>query len=111
MNQQNFVSAEEVSARQNNFKTLLRFAGSLSLLHKLAVPTLLVMFFAAAIPPYFLWFLGETVSCIGQVDCSVSHRFFSMEVIIPAGLSSLVMLVLFAMFCRVSAWMLFELSG
>ena len=48
MNHQNFVTAEEVSARQNNIKTLIRFGGSLSMLRKLMIPTALVMFFAAA---------------------------------------------------------------
>ncbi len=111
MNQKSFVTIEEVSAKQNNIKTLIRFAGSLSLLQKLMVPTLLVMFFAAAIPPYFLWFVGEMLGCFGQSSCSVTHDLFSHEVVIPATTSTLVVLVLLAMFCRISAWMLFELSG
>ncbi|MBO6556766.1 MAG: ABC transporter ATP-binding protein/permease [Pseudomonadales bacterium] len=111
MNDKNFVTVEEVSAKQNNIKTLIRFAGSLSLLHKLMAPTLLVMFFAAAIPPYFLWFVGEMLGCFGEASCSVTHEVLSREVVVPATLSTLVMLVLLAMFCRISAWMLFELSG
>lgn len=111
MNDKNFVTVEEVSAKQNNIKTLIRFAGSLSLLHKLMAPTLLVMFFAAAIPPYFLWFVGEMLGCFGEASCSVTYEVLSREVVVPATLSTLVMLVLLAMFCRISAWMLFELSG
>ena len=111
MSQRNFVTIEEVSAKQNNVKTLIRFAGSLSLLHKLVVPTVLVMFFAAAIPPYFLWFVGEMLGCFGDVGCTVAHELFSREIVIPATTSTLVVLVLLAMFCRISAWMLFELSG
>jgi ABC-type multidrug transport system fused ATPase/permease subunit len=111
MNHKNFVTIEEVSARQNNISTLIRFAGSLSLLHKLMAPTLLVMFFAAAIPPYFLWFVGEMLGCFGDAGCSVTHEVLSYEVVIPATISTLVVLVLAAMFCRISAWMLFELSG
>ena len=111
MNHKNFVTVEEVSAKQNNIKTLIRFAGSLSLLHKLMAPTLLVMFFAAAIPPYFLWFVGEMLGCFGEAGCSVTHEFMNSEVVVPATISTLVMLVLLAMFCRISAWMLFELSG
>ena len=111
MSQRNFVTIEEVSAKQNNVKTLIRFAGSLSLLHKLVVPTVLVMFFAAAIPPYFLWFVGEMLGCFGDVGCTVTHELFSREIVIPATTSTLVVLVLLAMFCRISAWMLFELSG
>ncbi len=111
MNHKNFVTVEEVSAKQNNIKTLIRFAGSLSLLHKLMAPTLLVMFFAAAIPPYFLWFVGEMLGCFGQVGCSVTHEVLSREIVVPATISTLVTLVLLAMFCRISAWMLFELSG
>ncbi len=111
MNIQNFVSAEEVSEKQNNIRTLGRFAASLSLLRKVMIPTVLVMFFAAAIPPYFLWFLGEMVNCFGQTGCAVTHQVFSWEVVLPATLSTLLLLVLLAMFCRISAWMLFELSG
>lgn len=111
MNHQNFVTEEEVSAQQNNIKTLVRFAGSLSLLHKLMVPTVLVMFFAAAIPPYFLWLIGELVSCASGSACQVTHEVMGWEFVVPATKSSLVVLVLLAMFCRISAWMLFELSG
>ena len=63
MNHKNFVTAEEVSAEQNNIKTLVRFISGLTLLRKIIVPTLLVIFFAAAIPPYFLWLVGELVTC------------------------------------------------
>ncbi len=111
MNHQNFVTEEEVSAQQNNIKTLVRFAGSLSLLHKLMVPTVLVMFFAAAIPPYFLWLIGELVSCASGSACQVTHEVMGWELVVPATKSTLVVLVLLAMFCRISAWMLFELSG
>lgn len=111
MNSQNFIATEKVSEKQNNIRTLLRFAGSLSMLRKLLVPTVLVMFFAAAIPPYFLWFLGEMLGCLGESSCAVTHQIVGAEVIVPATLSTLVVMVLLAMFCRVSAWMLFELSG
>ena len=111
MQHKNFVSAEEVSAKQHNLKTLVRFASSLSMLQKLAAPTLLVMFFAAAIPPYFLWLVGEMVSCASNSDCVVSHRLFNREFPVPATFSTLFVLLLLAMFCRTGAWMLFELSG
>ncbi len=111
MNHKNFVTAEEVSAEQNNIKTLVRFASSLTLLHKILVPTLLVIFFAAAIPPYFLWFLGELVVCGSDTTCEVSHTLLGWEVVVPVTLSTMVVLTLFAMFCRVAAWTLFELSG
>jgi ABC-type multidrug transport system fused ATPase/permease subunit len=111
MNHQNFVTAEEVSAKQNNIKTLVRFAGSLSLLQKVMVPTVLVIFFAAAIPPYFLWFIGELVACAKGASCEVTHRLLGWELVMPVTISTLVVLVLMAMFCRISAWMLFELSG
>ena len=111
MNHKNFVTAEEVSAEQRNVTTLIRFASSLSMLRKLLVPTIMIMFFAAAIPPYFLWFIGEMVSCPGNASCAVTHQLLDWELIVPVTLSTLVILMLFAMFCRVSAWMLFELSG
>lgn len=111
MELKNFVTKEEVSARQDNIKTLIRFAASLSMLRKIMVPTALVMFFAAAIPPYFLWFIGEMIGCIGDTGCAVTHQLFGWDMVIPATISTLVILVLFAMFCRVAAWMLFELSG
>jgi ABC-type multidrug transport system fused ATPase/permease subunit len=111
MNYKNFVSPEEVSAEQNNIKTLIRFASGLSLLRKVLVPTLLVIFFAAAIPPYFLWFVGELVTCGSSDGCIVTHSFFGSDVVIPATLSTLVVLTLCAMLCRVGAWTLFELSG
>ena len=93
MNHQNFVTAEEVSARQNNIKTLIRFAGSLSLLQKVMIPTVIVMFFAAAIPPYFLWFLGEITGCLGETSCAVSHQVGTWEVILPGTLSAMVVMV------------------
>ncbi len=111
MEMKNFVTKEEVSAKQHNLKTLLRFAASLSMLRKVMVPTALVMFFAAAIPPYFLWFIGEMLGCFGDSGCSISHQVMGLEVVVPATVSTLVILVLLAMFCRISAWMLFELSG
>ncbi len=111
MNHKNFVTAEEVSAEQRNVRTLIRFASSLSMLRKLLVPTILIMFFAAAIPPYFLWFIGEMVSCTGVAPCAVTHQLLDWELVVPVTSSTLVILMLFAMFCRISAWMLFELSG
>ena len=111
MNHKNFVTAEEVSAEQNNIQTLLRFASGLTLLRRILVPTLLVILFAAAIPPYFLWFIGELVTCGSDTACEVSHRLLGWEVIVPVTLSTLVVLTLLAMFCRVAAWTLFELSG
>jgi len=106
-----FVSEEELSAEQNNIKTLVRFVGSLGLLRKIFFPTLVIILFAAATPPYFLWFLGEILGCIGTQGCAVSHNLFGWEVLLPGTLWTLVQIVLFAMFCRVSAWMMFELSG
>lgn len=111
MNHQNFVTVEEVSAEQNNIKTLIRFAGTLSMLRKLLVPTVLVMFVAAAVPPYFLWFVGETVACFGQAQCQVTHEVFGKVFNLEGTAATLTMLVLVAMFCRIGAWMLFELSG
>ncbi len=111
MNHKNFVSDEEVSAEQNNIRTLYRYVMSLTLLRRVFVPTMLVIFLAAAAPPYFLWFVGELVACAGQVMCSVTHDLLVTEVVIPVTISSLVMLTLIAMLCRVGAWMLFELSG
>ena len=111
MNHQNFVSAEEVSAEQNNVKTLVRFAASLTLLRKLLVPTVLLMFFAAEIPPYFLWFVGELVACTQVSGCEVTHQLLDWQIVVPVTMSTLLTLVLFAMFCRVAAWMMFELSG
>lgn len=111
MNHKNFVTAEEVSAEQNNFKTLVRFASSLTLLKKILVPTLLVIFFAAAIPPYFLWFVGKMVACGGSGACDITHSLLGLDVVVPATLSTLVVLAILAMMCRVGAWTLFELSG
>jgi ABC-type multidrug transport system fused ATPase/permease subunit len=111
MNYKNFVTAEEVSAEQNNIRTLVRFASSLTLLRKILLPTLLVIFFAAAIPPYFLWFVGELVACGSGSGCEVTHSFPGWEIAVPVALSTLVVLTLLAMFCRVAAWTLFELSG
>ena len=111
MNHKNFVTAEEVSAEQNNIKTMLRFASTLKLLRTILAPTLLVILVAAAIPPYFLWFLGELVSCGSDEACVVTHSLVGWDLIIPATLSSLVVLTLLAMFCRVGAWLMFELSG
>ncbi|MFT4714051.1 MAG: ATP-binding cassette subfamily C (CFTR/MRP) protein 1 [Candidatus Azotimanducaceae bacterium] len=106
-----FVSEEELSAEQNNIKTLARFVSSLGLLRKIFFPTLVIILFAAASPPYFLWFVGEILSCAGSEVCVISHELFGWEVLLPGTLWTLVQIVLFAMFCRVSAWMMFELSG
>ncbi len=111
MEHKNFVSAEEVSADQNNIKTLYRFVMNLVLLRKVFVPTMLVIFLAAAAPPYFLWFVGELVACAGSVDCAVTHDVLGWDIILPVTTSTLVVLTLVAMLCRVGAWMLFELSG
>ena len=111
MEHKNFVTPEEVSAEQQNFKTLARFVRSLTLLRKILVPTLLIIVCAAAAPPYFLWFVGELVSCYGEANCSVTHSLMGWEVVIPATLSTLVMITIVAIFCRVAAWTSFELSG
>jgi ABC-type multidrug transport system fused ATPase/permease subunit len=111
MELKNFVTKEEVSAKQNNIRTLIRFLASLTLLRRLMVPTAVVIVFAAAVPPYFLWFVGEVVNCGADTNCVVTHQFLSWEIVLPAGMSTLLLLVLFAMFCRIAAWMLFELSG
>ncbi len=111
MEHKNFVTPEEVSSEQQNFKTLIRFVDSLTLLRKILLPTLLVIVAAAATPPYFLWFLGELVSCYGESTCVVTHDVLGMEVVIPATLSTLVMITIVAIFCRVAAWTSFELSG
>ncbi|MFT7219611.1 MAG: ABC-type multidrug transport system fused ATPase/permease subunit [Candidatus Azotimanducaceae bacterium] len=111
MNHQNFVTAEEVSAKQHNIKMLLRFAGTLSLLRKLLVPIVFLMFFAAAVPSYFLWFIGETLACFGDQGCAVTHTILGRDLLLEGTVGTLTTLVLLAMFCRVGAWMLFELSG
>ena len=111
MSENHFITAEQVSAEQNNVRTLARFAGSLTLLNRIMLPTLMMIVFAAAIPNYFLWFLGELVSCAGDTACVVTHDVLGTEVIIPATLSTLVVMTLFAVFCRVAAWSLFELAG
>lgn len=111
MNVKKFVVTEGVSEEQNNLRTLVRFAATLTLLRRLLVPTVVVMFFAAAVPPYFLWFMGELVTCGADADCAVTHQLFSWEVVLPATSSTLVLLVLFAMFSRIASWMMFELTG
>ena len=111
MNHKNFVTVEEVSAEQNNIRTLIRFASSLTLLRKVLIPTVLVILFAAAIPPYFLWFVGEFLSCEGSQACEVSHTLLDWKLDIPVTLSMLVFLTLLAMLFRTLAWVLFELSG
>ncbi len=107
----NFVTAEEVSAEQDNVKTLYRFVSSLTLLKRVFVPTLLMIVLAAATPPYFLWFLGEMIACADNADCSVAHTVFDLEIVVPATVSTLLMIAVFAMITRVAAWMSFELSG
>lgn len=107
----NFVAAEELSAEQNNIKTLYRYISTLSLLKKIFVPTMLMILMAACTPPYFLWFLGELVACAGESSCSVTHDVLGWQVVIPVTITSLVMITLVAMFCRVAAWTMFELSG
>lgn len=111
MNYKNFVTAEEVSAEQNNIKTLFRFASNLTLLRRIIVPTLLVIIFAAAIPPYFLWLVGELIACGSDAACEVRHSVLGWDLVIPATLNTLFVLTLFAMVSRVAAWTLFELSG
>lgn len=111
MEHKNFVTAEEVSAEQQNIKTLARFISSLTLLKRVMLPTLVVILFAAATPPYFLWLVGEMVDCYGSAGCQVVHDVFGWEVVVPATLSTLVMITVFAMFCRVAAWTSFELAG
>ncbi len=111
MNYKNFVTAEEVSAEQNNIKTLIRFASNLTLLRRVIVPTLLVIIFAAAIPPYFLWLVGELIACGSDAACEVRHSVLGWDLVVPATLNTLFVLTLFAMVSRVAAWTLFELSG
>lgn len=107
----NFVTAEEVSARQNNIKSLFRFMSNLTLLKRILIPTLLIIVLAAAIPPYFLWFLGEMIGCIDDRACEVAHSLMGMDILIPATTSTLLFIALLAMLCRIGAWTLFELSG
>jgi len=111
MSDKEFVTAEEVAAEQNNIKTLIRFAASLTLLRKILLPTLLIIVFAAAVPSYFLWFVGELVGCGQTPACDVTHALLGWEVVMPMSLSTLLVLMLLAMFSRIAAWMLFELSG
>ena len=111
MNHKNFVTAEEVSAQQNNVKTMYRYVQSLTLLRKIFVPTVLVIFLAAALPPYFLWFLGELVSCVDDAGCTVRHNILGWDLVFPHTVSTLLTLTVFAMLLRIGAWMLFELSG
>ena len=107
----NFVSAEEVSAEQNNIKTLIRYVRHLDLLRRIFIPTILMIILAAATPSYFLWFVGELVACAGSDACVVTHDLMGWDIVIPATISSLLMLSVLAMVFRVGAWMLFELSG
>tara|TARA_R110002072_G_scaffold31735_10_gene97612 strand:- start:16867 stop:18672 length:1806 start_codon:yes stop_codon:yes gene_type:complete len=111
MEHKNFVTPEEVSAEQQNVKTILRFVASLTLLRRVLLPTLLIIVFAAGVPPYFLWFVGEIVSCYGAEGCSVHHSLLGWDIVLPATLSTLILLTIVAIFCRVSAWVCFELSG
>ncbi|MFT7131970.1 MAG: ABC-type multidrug transport system fused ATPase/permease subunit [Cyclobacteriaceae bacterium] len=111
MSDKDFVTAEEVAAEQNNIKTLIRFVASLTLLRKILLPTLLIIVFAAAVPSYFLWFLGQLVGCGQTPSCDVTHVLLGWEVVMPMSLSTLLVLMLLAMFSRIAAWMLFELSG
>lgn len=108
MNQ--FTKTEQVSARQNILRTLVRFMGTLTLLKKIIVPTIMTMFFASAIPPYFLWFVGEMVACLGDA-CEVTHSLAGWDLVLPATVSTLLMLVVLAMIFRVASWSLFELAG
>ena len=82
MQHKNFVTAEEVSAEQKNIQTMVRFASTLTLLRRVLIPTLLVMLFAAATPPYFLWFVGELVECYGEAACSVTHDVLGWQVVL-----------------------------
>ncbi len=111
MDHKNFVTTEEISAEQNNVKTMLRFVSSLTLLRKILIPTVLIILFAAAAPPYFLWLVGEMLACYGSQACEVSHDIFGWEIAVPATLSTLLMIALIAMFTRVAAWSAFELAG
>ena len=111
MEHKNFVTPEEVSAEQNNIKTMFRFISNLTLLRKILIPTLMLIMFAAAAPPYFLWLVGEMLNCMGEPACQVTHDIFGWEMVVPATLSSLVVITLFAMFSRVAAWTAFELAG
>lgn len=111
MEHKNFVTPEEVSAEQQNVKTILSFISSLTLLRKVLLPTLLIIVCAAAVPPYFLWFLGEIVSCYGEESCSVQHSLLGWDIVLPATISTLVLLTIGAIFCRICAWVSFELSG
>ena len=111
MDHKNFVTIEEISAKQNNVKTMLRFVLSLKLLRKILVPTVLIILAAAAVPPYFLWLVGEMISCFGTESCEVHHFIFGSDITIPATFSTLVTIALIAMFTRVAAWSAFELAG
>jgi ABC-type multidrug transport system fused ATPase/permease subunit len=111
MSDKDFVTVEEVAAEQNNIKTLIRFVASLTLLRKILLPTLLIIVFAAAVPSYFLWFVGQLVGCGQTPSCDVTHALLGWEVVMPMSLSTLLVLMLLAMFSRIAAWMLFELSG
>ena len=90
---------------------LIRFIGTLKLLKKIIVPTSIVILCAAATPSYFLWFLGKTVDCTLQSGCQVTHDLLGWQVILPLTTSSLLAIAVVAMFCRVAAWTMFELSG
>ena len=47
----------------------------------------------------------------GDAGCSVTHTFLDSSVVIPATTSTLLLMVLFAMFSRIASWMMFELTG
>ena len=108
VNYKNFVSAEEVAAEQNNVRTLLRFFASLGMLRKILLPTIIAIFVAAALPPYFLWFVGQLLACTGESVCEVSHSILSWQVTLAATLPTLVILALVAILSRTLAWLPIE---
>lgn len=89
--------AEDAYNVQENWKTLKRFAGSLTLLRRYFPGILLLIIVASCLPQVYLWYIGELVRCDGKAGCGT--------------LSTLAGIATLGIAMRISAWVAFELTG
>ncbi len=104
---------QEKTIKQENSKNVLRFLWNLTHLRRAFAPSLLVILICAALPQYFLWFMGHYVHSLetGSLDTHVTHTLFSHEFTIPLEMKTLWLIILLTLTARIISWGLFELTG
>jgi len=114
MSDQNFTAIEAVTRRslRQGVAVMWRFITGLPSVRYTVLPVLCFMLLASAIPPFFLWLIGQFYSCDLQTSrthgCSVQILdLFSINVTFQF----LGIIALCAALARFSCWVFFEIPG